>query len=141
MADVTPTTAIDNSKVALTWGSNTYHGVARWNRSGRADSTSIKFSTSTGIGTIRIGGGVEAAFTIDIYVDEGDATTPAAFKEGTEETTCELHPEGDTTGNIELIFDDGGIVESMEMGGNPGDAMMISITIGSIGSSTIQDAV
>lgn len=140
MADVTPETAMASTKCVVTWGSNTYHGITNWRRSGSAESTTIKVSSSTGAKQIRIAGGTDASITVDILVAEGDATTPAAFKEGTEQTTCTLHPEGDTAGNLEILFDDGGVVLNNDMGGRPGEAMIMSVTIGALGDDTMADA-
>lgn len=140
MADVTPSAAMLSSKCVLTWGSNTYHGITNWSRAGQAESTTTKISSSTGVKQIRIAGGTDATVAVDIFVGAGDATTPAAFKEGTEQATCELHPEGDTVGNLEILFDDGGVILSNQMGGRPGEAMIMSLTIGALGDDTLQDA-
>lgn len=140
MADVTPTAAVTGSTAVLAFGSNTYHGIKRYRWSGQIQKQVEKFSTSAGIGRIVVSGGPEDTMAIDILVAAGDSATLDALKRDTSSATCELHPEGDSAGNIEIIFENG-LIESSDFGGDIGQGGMLSLVISCDGDLTIQDAV
>lgn len=143
MADVTPSTAFLGGSCVLTWGANTYHGIQNYGWSGSVEEQVIKFSTSSGTGTSRLGGDetdADDSFTFDIVCDAGGAaSTVDALKRGTTETTFEVHPEGDAAGNLEFIGE-AGLVSQSDMAGGVDGAGILSVTIGVNGTLTIQDA-
>ena len=139
MADTTPTTAIDGSKAVITWGSNTYHGIQNWSYAGTVNNTTVEFSSSSGISTITLTGTPEDTITFNMVVGQGDSESVAAFKRGESNSTCELHAEGDSAGNVEITFATGIVIDS-SFGGTIGGPGILAVTIKCSGAVTITDA-
>ena len=139
MADVTPSAAISGGTAKFTFGSTTYHGITNYRYSGRIEKEVVKMSSSTGVTSLTIAGGPEDTIALDIVIGQGDDVTLAALKRGTTSTTCELHPEGDTAGNIEITFE-AGIIDSADFGAAVGQAGILSLVVTCNGDLTIQAA-
>ena len=142
MADTTPTTGFLGGKCMFTWGSNTYHGITNYGWSGAVEQQVLKFSGSSGTVTARIAGDENDAddtFTLDIIVGPGDSATIDALKRGSTETTCELHPEGNTAGNIEFVAE-AAVITNSSFSGSISDGGVLSISVGVNGTLTIQEA-
>ena len=123
-------------KASITFGSTTYHCLTRQTHSATVNEERIDCSASGGLNTEYIDIDTENIHYFDIYVEVNAHATLSAFAEGTTEATFEVHPEGDTAGNIEISYASGGKVLSRDWNVDATTPFILSVSIRGIGTKT-----
>jgi hypothetical protein len=126
---------------SFTFGSTTYQCIENTDNEGSINLEEVVCSGASGAAVEYISGHKSHMHNYDIKVDAQDDTTLAALVEGATEATFEDHPEGDSTGNLEMVYASGGIIERVRRSGSSTSHYVLSLTIRGLGAQTIQAAV